>query len=107
MKGVNLGLKVMKRLFAVFLVLGALMSVEAWGADNKTNSGNPVESSKKETTFVADTYNQMISLAQEVTLKLVSNSYKSVSSIFNNVIWTFFLIYFFYIFVHIIHPKFN
>ena len=102
MKGVNLGLKVMKRLFAVFLVLGALMSVEAWGADNKTNSGNPVESSKKETTFVADTYNQMISLAQEVTLNLVSNSYKSVSSIFNNVISLLLAtIAFFWLFKHL------
>ena len=48
MKGVNLGLKVMKRLFAVFLVLGALMSVEAWGADT------PI---LYNLTFVKDAYN--------------------------------------------------
>ena len=68
MKGVNLGLKVMKRLFAVFLMLGALMSVEAWGADNNSQN-NPIQAAQKDTQFVANAYNQMISLAQEVTLK--------------------------------------
>lgn len=101
MKGVNLGLKVMKRLFAVFLVLGALMSVEAWGADNNSQN-NPIQAAQKDTQFVANTYNQMISLAQEVTLKLVSNSYKSVSSIFNNVISLLLAtIAFFWLFSHL------
>ena len=68
-------------------LLLALMPMVALGADNQTtNSGNPIESAQKETTFVADTYNQMISLAQEVTQNLISSSYKSISSIFNNVI---------------------
>ena len=102
MKGVNLGLKVMKRLFAVFLVLGALMSVEAWGADKSNSIGNPLEASQKDTQFVANTYNLMINLAQEVTLKLVSNSYKSVSSIFNNVVSLLLAtIAFFWLFKHL------
>ena len=101
MKGVNLGLKVMKRLFAVFLMLGALMSVEAWGADNNSQN-NPIQAAQKDTQFVANAYNQMISLAQEVTLKLVSNSYKSVSSIFNNVISLLLAtIAFFWLFKHL------
>ena len=101
MKGVNLGLKVMKRLFAVFLVLGALMSIEAWGADNNSQN-NPIQAAQKDTQFVANAYNQMISLAQEVTLKLVSNSYKSVSSIFNNVISLLLAtIAFFWLFKHL------
>ena len=101
MKGVNLGFKMMKRLFAVFLVLGALMSVEAWGADNNSQN-NPIQAAQKDTQFVANAYNQMISLAQEVTLKLVSNSYKSVSSIFNNVISLLLAtIAFFWLFKHL------
>ena len=93
----------MKRLFVAFLVVGALMSVEALGADNQIkNSGNPIESAQKETAFVADTYNQMISLAQEVTQNLISSSYKSISSIFNNVISVLLgLIAFFWLFKHL------
>ena len=77
MKGVNLGLKVMKRLFAVFLVLGALMSVEAWGADT------PILDNL---TFVKDAYNSALSTTQNVCKTLISKSYSSISSLFNNVI---------------------
>ena len=85
MKGVNLGLKVIKRLFAVFLVLGALMSVEAWGADNKQNQ-TPIDSTIKDTSFVANVYNYLISFTQSISKDLRDNAYKSISSIFNNVI---------------------
>ena len=84
-------------------LLLALMPMVALGADNQTtNSGNPIESAQKETTFVADTYNQMISLAQEVTQNLISSSYKSISSIFNNVISILLaVIAFFWLFKHL------
>ncbi len=103
MKGVNLGLKVMKRLFAVFLVLGALMSVEAWGADNKNNAqSNPIEMAQKNTTYISDSYNKLVSLAQKVTNKLVSAAYKNISSIFNNIVSLLLAtIAFFWLFKHL------
>lgn len=103
MKGVNLGLKVMKRLFVVFLVLGALMSVEAWGADNKNNAqGNPIEMVQKNTTYISDSYNKLVSLAQKVTKKLVSTAYKNISSTFNNIVSLLLAtIAFFWLFKHL------
>lgn len=103
MKGVNLGFKMMKRLFAVFLVLGALMSVEAWGADNKNNAqGNPIEMAQKNTTYISDSYNKLVSLAQKVTKKLVSAAYKNISSTFNNIVSLLLAtIAFFWLFKHL------
>lgn len=103
MKGVNLGFKMMKRLFGVFLVLGVLMSVEAWGADNKNNTqGNPIEMTQKNTTYISDSYNKLVSLAQKVTMKLVSAAYKNISSIFNNIVSLLLAtIAFFWLFKHL------
>lgn len=82
MKGVNLGLKVIKRLFAVFLVLGALMSVEAWGNTTFAQRQAQIEN----TTFVKNAYNSALSTTQKVCKRLLSQSYKNISSIFNNII---------------------
>ena len=93
MKGVNLGLKVMKRLFAVFLMLGALMSVEAWEADT------PILDNL---TFVKDAYNAIMSVTQTIMKELTNNAYKSMSLIFNNVISILLgLIAFFWLFSHL------
>lgn len=100
MKGVNLGLKVMKRLFAVFLVLGALMSVEAWGADN--NKDSPIDSARNDTSFVGNVYNYLIGFTQSMSKDLKDNAYKSISSIFNNVISILLAtIAFFWLFSHL------
>ena len=85
MKSVNLGLKVMKRLFAVFLVLGALMSVEAWGADNNKVE-TPVEQFQKDQSYIAQAYNYLMSFAKSMCNDIISGAYSSISSIFNNVV---------------------
>lgn len=102
MKGVNLGLKVMKRLFAVFLVLGALMSVEAWGAAETKLEQSPAESMSSKRGFVEKTYTMLIDFAFDLTKKLISKSYKSLKTIFNNVISILLAtIAFFWLFSHL------
>lgn len=101
MKSINLG-TMMKRLFVAFLVVGAfLMSVEAWGADEK-NQGNPMEMVQKNRGFIVNTYNEMISLAQKVTQNIAGSAYTTISRIFNNVISVLLgLIAFFWLFKHL------
>ena len=102
MKGVNLGLKVMKRLFVVFLVLGALMSVEAWGAAETKLEQSPAESMSSKRGFVEKTYTMLIDFAFDLTKKLISKSYKSLKTIFNNVISILLAtIAFFWLFSHL------
>lgn len=101
MKSVNLGLKVMKRLFAVFLVLGALMSVEAWGADNKQSQA-PVEQLTKDQSFMADAYNYLLRFTKSMCEDMIAGAYKSISSIFNNIVSILLgLIAFFWLFSHL------
>lgn len=101
MKDLNLGLKVIKRLFAVFLVLGALMSVEAWGADNK-NSEAPVEQLTKDQSFIAETYHYLLNFTKSMCEDMIAGAYKSISSIFNNVVSILLgLIAFFWLFSHL------
>lgn len=101
MKSVNLGLKVMKRLFAVFLVLGALMSVEAWGADNKQSEA-PIEQLTKDQSFIAETYHYLLNFTKSMCEDMIAGAYKSISSIFNNVVSILLgLIAFFWLFSHL------
>lgn len=87
MKSVNLGLKVMKRLFAVFLVLGALMSVEAWGADKSESlQESPTTTMRTKQDFVEKAYGMLTNFAFDLTKELISKSYKAISSIFNNIV---------------------
>lgn len=87
MKSVNLGLKVIKRLFAVFLVLGALMSVEAWGADKSESlQESPTTTMRTKQDFVEKAYGMLTNFAFDLTKELISKSYKAISSIFNNIV---------------------
>ena len=87
MKSVNLGLKVMKRLFAMFLVLGALMSFEAWGADKSESlQESPTTTMRTKQDFVEKAYGMLTDFAFDLTKNLISKSYKAISSIFNNII---------------------
>lgn len=107
MKGVNLGLKVMKRLFAVFLVLGALMSVEAWAETEDLQKGGQIGSwvrSKMQqgANAIGTAYDSVMSLAQNTTMALVGQTYKGISRIYNNVISVLLgLIAFFWLFKHL------
>ena len=79
MKGVNLGLKVIKRLFAVFLVLGALMSVEAWAETEDLQTGGEIGSwvrSKMQqgASAIGTAYDSVMSLAQNTTMTRHSGS---------------------------------
>lgn len=99
MKRLNLG-AVLKRLFVMFLVLGALMSVEALGADNQKVS--PIDSARNDTSFVANVYDYLIGFTQSMSKDLKDNAYKAISSIFNNVISVLLgLIAFFWLFKHL------
>ena len=101
MKGVNLGLKVIKRLFAVFLVLGALMSVEAWGADNEQSKA-PVEQLTKDQSFIADAYHYLLNFTKSMCEDMIAGAYKTISFIFNNVVSILLgLIAFFWLFSHL------
>lgn len=102
MKGVNLGLKVMKRLFAVFLVLGALMSVEAWGAKDNNKPTDITQTMSKDTNFVSSVYDELNSLTYKICGDLMNGAYHSIKSIFNNVISILLgLIAFFWLFKHL------
>ena len=107
MKGVNLGLKVMKRLFAVFLVLGALMSVEAWAKTEDLQKGGVIENwvnskMKQGASAIGTAYSAVLSLAQDTTMALVGRTYKGISRIYNNVISVLLgLIAFFWLFKHL------
>ena len=73
------------------------------GADNKNNAqGNPIEMVQKNTTYISDSYNKLVSLAQKVTKKLVSAAYKNISSTFNNIVSLLLAtIAFFWLFKHL------
>ena len=107
MKGVNLGLKVMKRLFAVFLVLGALMSVEAWAETEDLQTGGQIGSwamskMREGASAIGTAYDSVMSLAQNTTMALVGRTYKGISRIYNNVISVLLgLIAFFWLFKHL------
>ena len=107
MKGVNLRLKAMKRLFAVFLVLGALMSVEAWAETENLQTGGEIGSwvmskMKQGANAIGTAYDSVMSLAQNTTMALVGRTYKGISRIYNNVISVLLgLIAFFWLFKHL------
>lgn len=89
MKGLNLGLKVMKRLFVVFLVLGFLVNLSVYasiGKDDKDSTiGNWLTNNLKDSgNFVTNAYSNVINLVHKTTGSLKKTAYKKMQSIMNS-----------------------
>lgn len=73
----------MRKFAFLFCLMSFFALTNLYGAEKETKT-DITQNMRKNTSFVADTYNSTISLAQTITGSLRGSAYSAISSIFNN-----------------------